>query len=110
MDNTMIFNTVLGIIGVVITSFLIPLLKKKIDAEEITKILTLIDIAVKAAEQIYREAGQGKFKKEYVRKYLKEHGINLSQKDLDAMVESSVFEMNKWKEEIYNCEDVGGTE
>ena len=62
----------------------------------------MVDIAVKAAEQIYNQNGQGDLKKKYVLQYLKDKGVKISEEDLNNMLESSVFEINKWKEELKN--------
>ena len=72
----------------------------------------MVQIAVNAAEQLYKKSGQGHLKKEYVIKYLKDKGINVSDKDLNIMIESAVLELNRWKQEIEIQEEikVGGTE
>lgn len=59
-----------------------------------------VDIAVKAAEQIYTKTGQRQLKNQYVLMRLNEQGIKLSEKGLDYMIEDSVLELNRWKLEI----------
>ena len=59
MNASNIFYVVLSIISVLITGVLIPLLKQRYGKEKITKVLEAVDIAVKAAEQIYTKSGQG---------------------------------------------------
>ncbi|WP_316245538.1 phage holin, LLH family [Peptoniphilus obesi] len=49
----------LSIVSVLITGVLIPLLKQRYGKEKITNVLEAVDIAVKAAEQIYTKSGQG---------------------------------------------------
>ena len=95
-----IFYVILSIVSVLITGVLIPLLKQKYSKEKIVSVMEAIDIAVKAAEQIYTKAGQGQLKKQYVLMRLNEQGIKLSEKELDDMIEASVLELNRWKMEI----------
>lgn len=95
-----IFYVILSIVSVLITGVLIPLLKQRYGKEKITNVLEAVDIAVKAAEQIYTKSGQGQLKKKYVLMRLNEQGIKLSEKELDDMIEASVLELNRWKAEI----------
>ena len=95
-----IFYVVLSIISVLITGILIPYLKQKYGKEKIANIMEAVEIAVKAAEQIYTKQGQGQFKKQYVLMRLNEQVIKLSEKELDDMIEASVLELNRWKLEI----------
>lgn len=95
-----IFYVILSIISVLITGVLIPLLKQKYGRDKITSVIEAVDIAVKAAEQIYTKTGQGQLKKQYVLMRLNEQGIKISEKELDDMIEASVLELNRWKLEI----------
>lgn len=102
MSVNQIFYVVMGIISVVVTGIIIPLIHKRTTKTEIDNVLAMVDIAVKAAEQIYNQRGQGDLKKRYVLEYLQNKGIKISEEDLNNMLESSVFEINKWKEELKN--------
>ncbi|UHR03234.1 phage holin family protein [Peptoniphilus sp. GNH] len=100
MSASNIFYVVLSIVSVLITGVLVPLLKQKYGREKILTVMEAVDIAVKAAEQIYKEAGQGNLKKQYVLERLNEKGFKVTEKDLDDMRKASVLELNKWKDEI----------
>lgn len=100
MTANNIFYVVLSIVSVLITGVLVPLLKQKYGREKILTVMEAVDIAVKAAEQIYKEAGQGNLKKQYVLTRLNEQGFKVTEKDLDDMRKASVLELNKWKKEI----------
>lgn len=72
IDLTQIFVALIGLIGLVLTGFVIPLLKKKLSVEDgkITQVQsdllwTLIDTGVKAAEMLYN-SDEGQKKKAYV--------------------------------------------
>ena len=95
-----IFYVILSIVSVLITGVLIPLLKQKYGKEKVTSVLEAVDIAVKAAEQIYTKTGQGQLKKQYVLMRLNEQGFKVTEKELDDMIEASVLELNRWKQEI----------
>lgn len=95
-----IFYVILSIISVLITGVLIPLLKQKYSREKVLSVMEAVDIAVKAAEEIYKETGQGDLKKKYVLMRLNEKGFKITEKDLDEMRKASVLELNRWKKEI----------
>lgn len=100
MTASNIFYVVLSIVSVLITGVLVPLLKQKYGREKVLSVMKAVDIAVKAAEQIYKESGQGDLKKKYVLMRLNEQGFKVTEKDLDDMRKASVLELNRWKEEI----------
>lgn len=100
MNINNIFYVVLSIVSVLVTGVLIPYLRQKNLQNKADNILSAVEIAVKAAEQIYRESGQGNLKKMYVIQYLKDKGVKLTEDELDAMIESAVLELNRWKKEI----------
>ena len=100
MDNFNILQVVLAIVSIVVTGILIPLIKTKISKTDLEKALVITDIAVKAAEQIYKETGQGVIKKKYVIDYIKKSGLNLTDDEINALIESAVKELNLWQDEI----------
>ena len=100
MTANNIFYVILSIVSVLVTGVLVPLLKQKYGKEKVTSVMDAVEIAVKAAEQIYSASGQGQLKKQYVLLRLNEQGIKLSEKELDDMIEASVLELNRWKEEL----------
>lgn len=100
MTANNIFYVVLSIVSVLITGVLVPLLKQKYGREKVLSVMEAVNIAVKAAEQIYKEAGQGDLKKKYVLMRLNEWGFKVTEKELDDMRRASVLELNRWKKEI----------
>ncbi|MDU5925446.1 MAG: phage holin, LLH family [Finegoldia magna] len=95
-----IFYVILSLVSVIVTGIIIPLVKQKYGREKVISVMEAVDIAVKAAEQIYTKSGQGQLKKQYVLMRLNEQGIKISEKELDDMVEASVLELNRGKQEI----------
>ena len=100
MDNINILQVVLAIVSIVVTGVLIPLIKTKVSKTHLEKALVIADIAVKAAEQIYRESGQGPIKKKYVVDYLRKSGLDLSDEEINALIEATVKELNLWQAEL----------
>ena len=93
-DLTPIVNAVITLIAAIITTFLIPWIKSKIDAAKLAQIVEWVGIAVRAAEQIYNESGMGEKKKQYVLDFLASKGFTLDPDSINAMIEAAVKELN----------------
>ena len=100
MDSINILQVVLALVSVVITGIVIPLIRAKVSKTDLEKALVIADIAVKAAEQIYKESGKGPIKKKYVIDYLKKSGLDLSDEEINALIEATVKELNLWQAEL----------
>lgn len=93
-DLTPIVNAVITLIAAIVTTFLIPWIKSKIDAAKLAQIVEWVGIAVRAAEQIYNESGMGEKKKQYVLDFLEDKGFTLDPNSINAMIEAAVKELN----------------
>ena len=93
-DITPIIEAVAALIGVIITAVVIPYIKSKTTTQQQAQINAWVKIAVAAAEQIYKGSGRGEEKKEYVINWLEERGFTLDEDELDALIESAVYELN----------------
>lgn len=91
IDLTPIINAAIMLISALITAFVIPWLKGKIETQKLEKIKNWVTIAVTAAEQIYNESGMGTKKKEYVLNFLQQKGYTLDPEKIDAMIEAAVY-------------------
>lgn len=100
MSIDIIVKIIIPILGAVVTYILVPWIKEKTTAEQQKNIKFLVQVAVNAAEQIFEEAGQGDKKKQYVIDFLNSKGINITEKELDILIEAAVFELNKGYEQI----------
>ena len=89
----MIANIVLGGIVPVVLLIVAGYLMKIYRDNNVIKWVT---IAVNAAEQIYKESGQGKEKFDYVAKWISTK-FNISTADLKNIIESAVYELNEQK-------------
>ena len=93
-DLTPIVNAVIALIAAIITTFLIPWIKSKIDAAKLAQIVEWVGIAVRAAEQIYNESGMGEKKKQYVLDFLASKGFTLDPDSINAMIEAAGKDLN----------------
>lgn len=93
IDITGIVEAVFALVGVVITAVVIPYIRSRTSAQERAELGAWVKIAVSAAEQVYAGSGRGKEKKEFVLSWLREHGVTVDEKKLDAVVESAVFQL-----------------
>ena len=100
MGDFNILQVALGIVSILVTGILIPWIRTKTTKEKLENALAIADIAVKAAEQIYRESGQGVIKKKYVINFIKKSGLKLTDEEINALIEAAVKELNLWQEEI----------
>lgn len=95
MDITNILEAVITLAVALVTGLVIPLLRQKLGAEKLNKVATYVQIAVEAAEQMFRESGKGAEKKAFVIDWLAEHNIVIDDDKLDAMIESAVYNLGQ---------------
>lgn len=101
MDDR-VFELILAIIpvlGVIITSFIVPYFKEQIGNEKLNKYQEWANMAVKAAEMIFTESGMGVEKKAYVVKFLTEqfnkNKVVITEQQLEILIESAVKQMKE---------------
>ena len=95
IDITNILSTVIALIIALISTFLIPWLKNKVDAEKFEQIKEWTRVAVQAAEMIYKGVGKGEEKKTFVINYLNSKGFKVDTATIDALIESAVLDLNR---------------
>ena len=93
-DITPIVEAILALVAVVITSIVIPYIKKRTTTEQQKELVGWVKIAVAAAEQIYVGTGRGPEKKMYVVEWLADRNITVDTNQIDALIESAVYELN----------------
>jgi len=89
-----ITKCVIVLLGTIITYIVVPYIKTKTTEKQRDNIYFWVQVAVNAAEQIYAEKGMGVVKKKYVVEYLRNKGINISEEDLNILIEAAVRELN----------------
>jgi len=95
IDVTQIIVAIIGIIGVVITTYVIPYLKSKTSTTQWDNILNWATAGVQCAEILYNGVGRGEEKKAYVEKYIQDMcnkaGIKIDADSVTVAIE------NAWK-------------
>jgi hypothetical protein len=98
MDYTELIKAVVALIAIVLTTFLVPWIKKNVSAATLASILKYVEIFVAAAEQIY-DASQGAEKKAYVLQKLAEKNFHVNIDEIDDYIEAAVLKLhNQLKE------------
>lgn len=97
MNITEILEAVVYLIVALLSLFVVPAIKNKVGAQNMTTFLKWVDIAVAAAEQLY-DAADGELKKDYVLNYLTMKGYEVDEAELDMAVEAAV---NRLHHELY---------
>lgn len=92
IDFTPVFEAIITIISLLVTSFLIPYIKQKLSVEKYEDLKKWVNVGVKAAEQIYGSK-TGQEKKEYVVSFLKSKGITFDIDEVSALIESEVYKL-----------------
>lgn len=96
VDVTQIIVALIGLLGIVITTLVAPLIKAKTTTEQWANVVAWTQTAVQAAEVIYKGSGRGEEKREYVINWVtneaKKHGIKV---DVDAV---RIALENAWKQ------------
>ena len=87
IDLTQIILAIITLIGAIISRYLIPMLKDKLDERKYDIFNGLVRVGVYAAEQLYN-SDQGKEKKEYVLQLLKTNGYEIDTGAVDALIEA----------------------
>ena len=92
IDLTPIVEAIVALVAAVITAFVIPWLKGKIDADKLEEIELWVTVAV----QLYVGSGRGAEKKAYVVQFLQEKGFTLDPDSLDKLIEAAVFNLPEY--------------
>ena len=93
IDLTQIVVALIGVLSTVVTVFVIPLIRQRLSDGQLENLNRIVKIFVYAAEQLVG-SGHGAEKKEKVRQWLMEHGIDANLEEVNAAIEAAVKEMN----------------
>lgn len=91
MNITPIIEAIIALAAAVLTTVIVPYIRKRTTATQQAEISNLVKVAVTAAEQIYTGSGRGAEKKAYVLAWLQTNGVIVDGERLDALVESAVY-------------------
>lgn len=96
--TTIVVKILFAILSTAITYYILPFIAELTEKYKNERFEGFISDSVLAAEQVIKGTGKGAIKKEKVLKeaseWLKKYNIDISEEDLDIMIESVVFAMN----------------
>ena len=103
---SIILKIVVGIVLAIFTRYLIPYFKTLREDARWQRLINIVEVAVDAAEQVFKGTGQGPIKKEdvlnFVSNWLNEQKIEVSPEELDRLIEAAVKRMNDNKNQVPN--------
>lgn len=103
-DITPIIHSVITLLAALVSVFVIPFIKGKVGAQNMSELLAWIEIAVKAAEQLYTSA-DGEMKKQYVLTFLANKGFDINGEEIENAIEAAVLDIHN---KLYGTEkDLG---
>lgn len=99
-----LIKIVVGLCLALTTKYLIPYLKTIREDVRWQRLIDMVQTAVEAAEQTIKDPKSGKEKKKEVMKFVSEwltkQGINITEEELDKLVEAAVKKMNDGKSKM----------
>lgn len=97
-----ILKIVVSVVAALVSAFVIPLLKEKLQDIKYKRLLEMVEVGVLAAEQTIKGSGQGAVKKDevinFVTAWMLSNGIMITEDQLDQLIEAAVYAMNNNKE------------
>ena len=91
-----LFNGLIALAGVILTAYIIPLLKQSLSSKQLENVRLAVNTSVRAAEMLF-STEQGAAKKQWVLDYLASQNIVVDEEQLNALIEEAVYELNKDK-------------
>lgn len=95
-DMNDVVKVLISLFAALMTCFIVPLIKSKTTSAQFTQIQLWVRIAVQAAEQLFKGSGRGQEKKQYVLEFLLGKGVKIDEDVLDALIESTVFDLPQY--------------
>ena len=95
LNITDIMSAIIALVAAILTTFIVPAIRQKMDAQDFAELLKWTKIAVEAAEMIYNGTGLGREKKRYVEQFLTNRGYVLDAAEMDAAIEAAVLELKE---------------
>ena len=94
IDITPIVNAAIALIGAGVSVFLILWLKSQTTEAQRKELTAWVKIGGAAAEQLYKGAGRGEEKKQYVIDFLKQKGFKVDEESVSNAIEAAVKQLN----------------
>lgn len=94
MDITNVFTAFIALLMAVVSAFVIPWLRRQIDAEDMDDLLMWVEIAVAAAQQLYHSA-DGEKRLQHALSLLREKGFDVNDAAVRNAVEAAVLKLHQ---------------
>ena len=94
INLTPVINAFIALVAALVTAFFIPWIKSNTTAKQQEQMMLWVEIAVNAAEQLYKGSGRGAEKKEYVMQFLEDKGYTADLNEVEAAIEAFVLQFN----------------
>ena len=94
INLTPIISAALALIAALITAYVIPWIKANTTEKQRDQMMLWVEVAVNAAEQLYKGSGRGEEKKEYVIQFLADKGYTADLNEVEAAIEAFVLQLN----------------
>jgi len=92
-----ILKVVVSVATALISVYVIPLLREKLKDAKYQSLIEIVEVAVRAAEQTIKGSGMGAVKKDevigFVTWWASLHGVNISDEQLDRLIECVVYNL-----------------
>lgn len=89
----LVVKLVIAVVSVLITGYFIPWIKSLVDSTKYNDLLTMVEMCVEAANQIYTPEEWEKKKSyvvELVCNYAADHKVNITMSEINALIEGFV--------------------
>ena len=100
---TDLINIAFAVVAVILTRYLVPFLRNKLEEAGQTSLIGLIEQLVEAAEQVFNGVKKGDEKKQYVVNALLDKGVEVTS-EVDSQIEAAVYRMNNTKQKEADSE------
>ena len=94
IDLTLIFEAAVALLSAVLTAFVLPVLRRRLTAEQTERLQSWVRVGVAAAEQLFG-GKTGQQKKDYVLSFLLSKGLVVDVDEVTALIESEVFKLSQ---------------
>lgn len=101
VDLTPIIEATIGLIGVILTAFVVPAIKQKIDKNKLEKLKYWATVAVQAVEEADRNGTLPKSEKfDKAMEIIQAQGFKIDTESLKSVIDAEVWSLiNQFKEE-----------
>ena len=97
-------KVVVSVCTALITMWLLPYLDTLRKNKRWNRVINMVNVAVRAAEQVITDPKSGKIKKErvtlFIKPWLEKFNVDISEKEIDELIEAAVYQMNHPAQEL----------